>query len=123
MYPQNPTLAIKCAYICAFISAAITLVATLLSLGGAFKVDSLDITPLMFSDVILLIGLGIGVFFKSRICAIVLFIYFVFSKYITWKNGTSLEGMLIGLLFLYFYMQGALGSIAYHQRKSSSTIP
>ena len=97
----------------AWISGAIVGVITLiLSLIGAFGLDQWNII-----DAFLLFGLAFGVYKKSRVCAIILFIYWVGDRiWMMVAQPEAIAGSLfMAILFGIWFFQGIRGTFAYHR--------
>ena len=110
--PQEILIKIKRAWIAGIISGSMTLLVTLLAIVG---IQILGVDAWYFTDVALIFGLTFGIYRKSRVCAIVMFVYFLASKIISMVQTGSPSGWLMGVLFAYFYFQGVLGTFAYHR--------
>jgi hypothetical protein len=83
---------IKNAWIAGTISGIVTLIVTfILQIRG------------MLIDVLLIFGLTWGIYKKSRICAVIMFIYFILSKILLWQTLNPLN-LLIALLFIYLFI-------------------
>jgi serine/threonine-protein kinase len=109
---ENAEKAIKNATIAGIISGVITLLVTLLSVTG---VNILDFSLWNMLDVFLIFGLTFGIYRKSRICAVSMFIYFIGNRLLFFSSyGFSAVGLPIAILFAYFYFQGIRGAFAYH---------
>ena len=121
MYPKNPTLILRVAFVCGLISTAITLIVAVISLArGDFNFSGTQINPYFLFDALIMGGLSAGIFFKSRICATLMALYFIYSKYIGWANGTGeVMNYVIGIFFIYVYIQGALASFEFHKEKKA----
>lgn len=60
-------------------------------------------------------ALAFGISRKSRVCAVVLFGYFLFWKIIfILQYGFILSGLWTGFIFLYFFLQGIIGTFNWH---------
>jgi hypothetical protein len=72
--------------------------------------------PYMFIDVVLAFGLSFGIYKKSRICAVIMLGYFIFSKILLWEilKGNPI-GLIVSIAFIYFFWQGVQGTFAYHK--------
>lgn len=115
---QKAQSAIKAAMICGIVSSALTLVITAIAIyKGQIDFAGIQANALMLIDVGLLVGLTIGLAFKSRTCAVLMLAYFVLSKYMQWSRDLNPASIVVGVLFLYFYFQGARGTFAYHKLK------
>jgi hypothetical protein len=110
--PDEVLRKIKHAWIAGLISAAITLLVTLLAVSG-FKV--LDFDAWEFLDVALILGLTYGIYRKSRVCALLMFLYFLASKILMFVQSGKPNGIVMGIIFLYYYGQGVAGTFAYHK--------
>lgn len=130
--PSNPTLAlpgdapgdsedgvapeilkkIRNAWIAGLITAAMTLLVTMMAVFG---IRLLGFNALNFVDVALVLGLTYGIYRKSRACAVLMVVYFVASKiYLMVLTGKP-TGIVMGLVFTYFYVQGVIGTFAYRK--------
>lgn len=67
---------------------------------------------------ILDLGLAFGVYKKSRICAVILFVCFTLSQLYMLSNGmSSIVGFIISVAFATCFFQGIRGTIHYHKNK------
>jgi hypothetical protein len=112
LVPHEILKKIKGAWVAGIISGCMTLLVTLLAVAG---VPILGADAWYFIDVVFLFGLTFGIYRKSRTCAVVMLVYFVVSKIITMMETGKPSGLLMGLLFAYFYFQGVVGTFAYHR--------
>lgn len=104
---------IKTAYGFGILSGVITLIATILSILGIFNLG-LDIFSLV--DVALIFGLTFGISKKSRVCAIILFIYYIGCKIDMLLNNNHISGSTVTMIpFIIAYFQGIRGTIHYHK--------
>src|SRR4051812_6474798 len=71
----------------AVIVAGVTLFVVVLGLAGVTTFSSLGLDIWALVDVVLVAGLAYGIYRKSRICAVVMFVYFVGSKILLWYKG------------------------------------
>lgn len=102
---------IKSAWIAGLISAAMTLLVVLVGVAG-FNVWNL-------LDVALILALAFGIYKRSRTCAVMLLVYFAVSKIITVAETGKATGIVLGLVFIYYYGQGVVGTFAYHRHVKS----
>lgn len=102
--------------IAACISGALT---TLITLVAVLTQASDDLAvfsdPLMFVDVVLIFVLAFAIFKKSRLAAILMFTYFIISKVVIGFETGRTSGLLVGLVFLYFYGRAIQGAFVYHR--------
>jgi len=103
---------IKTAWVAGIVSGVITLAVTLLSITGT---RLFGFNAWSFLDVALIFGLTFGIYRKSRVCAVVMLVYFVLSKIYMWTITPSFIGLLVSLIFLFCYVQGVIGTFRYHR--------
>ncbi len=102
--------------VAAFISAAVTAAVVFFALNSNADGDLAYFNdPVIFVDVLLIVGCAIGMLRKSRAAAVTIFIYFAISKIaITLETGQA-SGLGAAFLFLYFFGKAIQGSFAYHK--------
>lgn len=66
-------------------------------------------------DVILIFLLAFGIYKKSRIAASVMFVYFLASKIMIIAETGKFNGMLLAIIFLYYFFQAMVGTFQYHK--------
>jgi len=103
---------IKNAWIAGIISSVVTLIASLLPLFGA-SIAGFNLFNL--ADVALIAGLTVGIWRKSRICALIMLVYFIASKVMLISKTGNSAGLIMGAVFAYFYFQGVRGTFAWHK--------
>jgi serine/threonine-protein kinase len=109
--PQEILSKIKGAWVAALVSASLTLVLILIAISGT-RIYSFDAWALI--DVFLILGLAFGIYRKNRACAVVMLVYFVFSKIVLLIEGAPAASLPMAFIFLYFYWQGVVGTFRYH---------
>ncbi len=109
---------IKNAWICGIITGSITLIVALLALAG---VSLLGATGWELVDVALVFGLTFGIYKKSRVCAVLVFIYFVGSKVLLMMEGGKPGGLIMSVLLAYYFAQGVAGTFQYHKLMRSAS--
>jgi len=114
--PADILKKIRNAWIAALFSAGATLAITLLAMSG-MKIMGFSEWELL--DVALILGLAIGIYFKSRTCAVLMLVYFVASKIFIMVESGKPTGALMAAVFIYFYWQGVAGTFAYHKFRKS----
>jgi len=79
-------------------------------------------------NVLLFYGLSFGIYKRSRACAIVMVVYYIFAKIsliIDWSSE-DVAGVMIftslAIAFLYFYSQGVRGTFVYHKLTKEKKI-
>ena len=103
---------IRNAWIACLVSAAVTLVVSLAALAGSRMGP---FTGAELVDVVLILALAFGISRKSRVCAVLMFCYFVISKVMLIASTGQVSGLFMGLVFLYFYALGVQGTFEYHK--------
>ena len=112
--PDDILKKIKYAWVAALFSAGITLTFTLIAMSGT---EILGFSAWELLDVALILGMAFGIYKKSRTCAVLMFLYFIASKILIMAETCKPTGILVALLFAYFYWQGISGTFAYHKLK------
>lgn len=107
---------IKGAWVAAIISGSITLLVTLVALSGT-SMMGFDAWNML--DVVLIFGLAFGIYRKSRTCAVLMFVYFVLSKIVLIGQTGQASGAVLGLVFLYFFGRGVLGTFEFHKLRKA----
>ena len=110
---------IRNACIAGTISGVLTLLVTLISASG-IDIPGLDFDLWNLFDVLLIFGLTFGIYNKNRVCAVLMFVYFVGSKVLMWQESGSVSGLGMAALFGYFFLQGILGTFAYHRKHETT---
>lgn len=105
---------IRNAWIAGTISGVLTLLVTLICAAGV-DIPGLDFDLWNLFDVLLIFGLTFGIARKNRVCAILMFVYFVGSKLLMWKESGGVSGLPVAVIFGYYFFQGILGTFAYHR--------
>ena len=104
---------IKNAYIGGVIIGVATLLFTIVAITSGNNILGFDAWALL--DVILIFGLTFGVYKKSRVCAVLLFLYFVISKIILFMETGKPIGLIMAFLIGYHLFRGVQGTITYHK--------
>ena len=106
---------VRNACVAGLVSAGVTLV---LSVGGLFGFTLWELV-----DAVLIVGLTYGIWKFSRICAVVMLAYFVIGRVMLWaQTGMPRSiGLLVALVFIYFYGQAVRATFGYHKTRRSST--
>jgi serine/threonine-protein kinase len=121
---------IKRARIAAMISGIITLAGatTLIYKQHEFHFSLFNMLSLV--DTFIIFSLAYGIYKKSRLCAVLMFEYFLLSKLFNMSISSHINvgAVLVGSVFLYFLFQGITGTFAYHKcntgcEEAANTIP
>ncbi len=107
---------IKSAWTTAIACSLITLLGIIISILANSDFLGLDLYSLV--DVVLLLGLAFGVYKKSRVCAVILFTYFILDKLYMLSSGAINSGsIIVSIAFGTWFFQGIIGTIHYHKNK------
>ncbi|MEW6238922.1 MAG: hypothetical protein AB1656_26355 [Candidatus Omnitrophota bacterium] len=82
---------------------------------GLMFFPALETEALDLIDVFLIFALSWGIFSRSRLCALALFVYLFANFIIVWIESGRPRGILFVLAFGYCFFQGVRGSFAYHR--------
>jgi len=110
--PAEVLKKIKGAWVAGLISGFMTLGVTLLAMAGTAMLG-FDAWNLV--DVAFVFGLTYGIYRKSRACAVLMLVYFVISRIAMMVETGKPSGLLIGLIFFYYYARGISGTFAYRR--------
>ena len=115
MNREQAIQATKVGSIAACVSVAATLVLAFIAIGSNSQ-DDLAIwnDPLIFLDAVLMSICAFGIYKKSRTAAVFMFAYFILAKIAIWIEAGSPSGIVLGLVFLYFYGKAVQGTFTFH---------
>lgn len=118
--PDKVLKKVRNAWIACLVSAGMTLL--LIAVVMATGHSSIGLQgPIDLIDVAFILGMAFGISRKSRVCAVLMVVYFAFSKYLIFRASGQLGSVWMGVVFLYLYAQGAIGTFEYHRlRKAQS---
>ena len=102
----------------------------LLDLGFLFQAHGMETVSILMSQTELLIGMAasigciVGLVYKSRVAAIVLFLLFLVPLLLRMIQGLFPSGMVLifSLALLYFFLAAVLGTFNYHRLKASDSL-
>lgn len=103
---------IRNAWVAGVISTCLTLVVTLTAVSG---IQIAGYSAWQFIDVVLVAALTFGIYKRSRTCAVSMLLYFIVSKIILFVETGRPNGLLLAIVFTYYYAQGVAGTFAYHR--------
>jgi hypothetical protein len=110
--PDEILKKIRQATIAAIISASLTMLFTLIAMAGT---SFLGFSAWQLVDVGFIAVLAYGIHKKSRVCALIMLLYFIASKvYMVTQGGGKPTGVVVALIFLYYYGLGVQGTFQYH---------
>ena len=111
--PASIAKKIKYGWVACLVSAVMTLGLMIAALSVKELSNLADIWTSI--DVILILGLAYGIYKKSRIASTSMFLYFLASKIWIIVETEKTNGLLVALIFLYFYLQAMIGTYEYHK--------
>ncbi len=111
---------IRHARIAAMVSGTITFAGAITIIVNQKQQGISLLNILSLIDVVFIFGMAYGIYRKSRVCAVLMFEYFLFSKVFNISASPHFNTgvFMIGIIFLYFMFQGISGTYAYHKCKS-----
>ena len=113
--PDDARRATRNAAIAAVVSAVLTVAVIALAQGGADGDDWLGVLSWWsLIDVALLLGLAYGTYRGNRYAATGLAGYYILNQAILRLQTGSVGGIVVTLLFVVFFVQGARGAWALH---------
>lgn len=112
--------AVKNAVIAALVSAGVTAVLSVFTIFT--NVEVLPVSPAFFVDIVVMLGLAFGVYKKSRVCAVLLLLYYLIGQISVWLSLGNVSSLPMALVFCYFYVQGIRGTFAYHSMTSNVSL-
>lgn len=74
----------------------------------------------MLLSVVIFGGLTIGVYFKSRACAVLLCVLFILDKILTFASTGKFGGGLLAFIFIYYFLYGIQGTFTYQKLRKQS---
>lgn len=111
--PDATLKKIRHAWMACLVSAAMTLVFTLIGMASAGSAGPFGASQLI--DVVFIVGMAFGIHRKSRTCAVLMFLYFAISKIWLIAVTGQVNGLFLGVVFLYYYAMGVAGTFEYHK--------
>jgi serine/threonine-protein kinase len=117
LVPKDIDKKIAGGWVAGLISIAISLVFIGISFFGP-TIAGMNANALV--DVTLMAGLAYGVFRKSRICAVLLFLMFLAEKIYAFVATGTVSGIVTSLLFLWFFFQAVIGTFQFHRWKKEN---
>ena len=117
MTSQTIDKKIKRARSAAMVSGVITLAGSITLIYKQTELQFSLFNMLSFVDAFIIFGMAYGIYKKSRLCAVLMFEYFLLSKLfiMSISSQISLGAIIIGSIFLYFLFQGVRGTFHYHK--------
>lgn len=114
---SNMDKKIKHARIAAMVCGTVTLAGSITLIVKQVQTGSSLLNILSLIDAIFIFSMAYGIYRKSRICAVLMFEYFLLSKIFNISISAHINSgvLIIGAVFLFFLYQGITGTFAYHK--------
>ncbi len=112
---------IRTAWIAATISAGMTLILSLVMAAGEMENPLFNLWNLI--DVFLILMLAFGIAKRNRVCATIMFLYFVLSKIWLGIETGQFHGGILAIIFMIVFFRGMLGTFQFHQWKKRGAEP
>lgn len=108
------------ARIAAMVSGTLTLTGSLSIIWNQTRSQLSLLNIMALVDAIFIFGMAYGIYKKSRICAVLMFEYFLLSKIFSASVSPHINpaSLMIGMIFLYFFFRGITGTFDYHKCKT-----
>lgn len=91
------------------------MVSTAITFATALYMAAEGLPSWQFIDVVISLGLTIGIFRKSRACASLMLAYFIASKVFLFAHSIRFVSVLVAVVFLFYYVRGTMASFEYHR--------
>lgn len=115
--------AIKAGSIAGFIAVIITFVMMIIAMNN--NIDSGQLAflndPTIFIALLMYVLLSLGVWYKSRVAAVILLCLYIADKIYMFPE-TKGSGLLISILFIYYFAKAMQGTFVYHKLKKQKII-
>lgn len=100
------------------LTGTITLLISIAAIATGQAIMGLDAWSLL--DVALIFGLSFGIHKKSRVCAVLMLIYYAGSKILQIVVLHNYGSIIWGVIFGYLYAMGVAGTFQYHKIMSEA---
>lgn len=109
--------ATKAGAIAALVTAVLSLMVVTFSLllNSDDNVLSYWNDPLHLFDVVLVLIMSYGIYRKSRTAAVLMLVYFLVSKIIITIETEAMSGLILAVVFLYFFARSVQGAFVFHR--------
>lgn len=115
---QKAEKEIRNAWISGVIVCVISLIVALVVSKATVSPDMIPASSAeILISVVLFAGLTIGVYFKSRACAVLLCGLFILDKILTFAATGKFSGALLAFVFIYYFAYGIQGTFTYQRLK------
>lgn len=111
--PEEVSKRIRNAVGAGVISGIITLLVCLAAIVTGHAIMGLDAWSLL--DVAMILGLTFGLYKKSRVCAVLMLLYYAGNKIFQVLVLHNYGGIIWGVIFCYLYAMGVAGTFEYHR--------
>ena len=111
---EEAGIAIKRSGACGVVVIVLTSVVAFMSLRGN-SVLGISFGKEIFLDIYVFLILTIGVYRKSRVCAVLLFAYFILGKVSLFIRVRQVAALGASLPWIFCFFQGMRGAFSYHR--------
>lgn len=118
--PVHIARKIKRCWIVGIVASMATVLGLIGTMMGRFTTFAFDEWALI--DIAIMLALSFGVFKKSRTCAILMVAFYVYGRYALLAEGFPLSGMPLALVFMWFFIQGVVGTFQFHRWKRENQL-
>lgn len=115
--PEAVERDIRNGWIAAVVSGSVTLAFTVLAIAGT---SLYDFDAWGLADVGLVFAMAYGIHRRSRICALILFLYFLQAKIFLFAAGASAASIPLALVFIYYFGRAVLGTLRHHRLRAAA---
>lgn len=117
---QNAQRKIRKAWVAGAVITSLTVLAAVIfsiivSNQARGQLKTVGSSPELILSAIIFGGLSIGVYCRSRVCALLLCTIYILEKIWAIAVTGKIAGILIGLLFIYYFVGGVQGTFDYHR--------
>lgn len=107
---------IRNAWVCGIVVCSMTALIVVIMAATASSLNIIAASPgEMFFSLVLFAGLTTGVYFKSRVCAVLLCGLFILDKILTFAQTGKMSGAIMAFVFIYYFAYGIQGTFTYHK--------
>ena len=103
---------IRNAWIASIIAASVTLALSLLSLAGT-SLGGYNVWNLF--DAVFIAGMAFGIFRRSRICAVLMLVYYLASTIMSITEKPVGIAIVVPVIFIYYYAKGVQGTFVWRR--------
>jgi len=121
--PEDIRKRINGGFIAALVSGVWTLILSLVAIYSSIGDSLFGIWTLI--DVVLIFALAFGIYKRSRFAASFMVAYFLLSKVLIVLNTGRVTGLILAIIFAYYFIRAMIGTFQYHKllKQNTSSAP